>query len=153
MIRPINLFYRKMEPAAIDTESLTRSRLEVFILRVVSPLLFWVRLKNGDQNLQEMEEELALRMSRRSKFLICFPEDIKLEMDVVVKEGNGWRRGWIEKISQASGMVRVRLGDHGWSTWRPMHETYHLEDRFRDLPWQAFACGLAYTGSPDNSTI
>jgi len=110
-------------------------------------------LKNGDQDLHEMEEELALRMSRRSKFLICFPEDIKLEMDVVVKEGNGWRRGWIEKISQATGMVRVHLGDHGWSTWRPMHETYHLEDRFRDLPWQAFACGLAYTGSPDNSTI
>jgi len=68
-------------------------------------------------------------------------------MDVVVKEGNGWRRGWLEKIGQASGMVRVRLGDHGWSTWRSMHETYHLEDRFRDLPWQAFAYGLAYTGS------
>jgi len=82
MIKQINLFYRKMEPAAIDTGTLTRSRLEVFILRVVSPLLFWVRLKNGDQDLQELEEELALRMSRRSKFLICFPED---------KVGNGRR--------------------------------------------------------------
>lgn len=142
-----------MEPLPIDTESLTRSRLEVFILRVVSPLLFWVRLKNSDRDLQELEEELALRMSRRSRFLICFPDDLKLEMDVVVKDRNTWRRGWVEKISRPSNMVRVRLGDYGWSIWRPAHEIYHLEDRFRSLSWQAFACGLAYTGSPTNATM
>jgi len=33
-----------------------------------------------------------------------------------------------------------------------MYEIYRLEDRFRELPWQAFACGLAYTGSPNNAT-
>lgn len=74
-------------------------------------------------------------------------------MDVAVKEGNGWRRGWVEKISRPSSMVRVRLGDHGWSIWRPMNEIYRLEDRFRELSWQAFACELAYTGSPTNATM
>lgn len=117
-IRTTNFFCRKMEPAPIDTEGLTRSRLEIFILSVVSLLLFWVRLKNGDQALQEMKEELAFRMSWKNAFLICYPNDITLHMDVAIKEGNDWRRGWVEKISRPSGMVRVRLGDHGWSIWQ-----------------------------------
>jgi len=142
-----------MEPSPIDTGKLTRSRLEVIILRILSPLLFWVRLKNSDKDLQEMEEELTLRMTKRNKFLICWPEDIKVGMNVAIRGDDCWRRGWIEKINRGPNMVRVYQGDHGRSTWRPMHEIYRLEDRFLELSWQAIACGLAYAESPTNAII
>lgn len=43
--------------------------------------------------------------------------------------------------------MRRALGDFDREIWHPICEIYYLEDRFRELPWQAIACGLAYTGS------
>lgn len=60
---------------------LTCGRLEVKVLRVESPLLFWVRLKNGEQTLQELLEELNFQMARRAKYL-QWPENIVEDLDV-----------------------------------------------------------------------
>ncbi|EFN65107.1 hypothetical protein EAG_14257 [Camponotus floridanus] len=114
-----------MEPAPIDTAGLTRSRLEVFILRVVSPLLFWVRLKHGDQALQEMEEELAFCMARKGAFLICYPNDITVHMDIA--EGNSWRRGWVEKISRPSSIVKkMEIESIDTTYLRPGHQEVRI---------------------------
>ncbi|KMQ88798.1 hypothetical protein RF55_11656 [Lasius niger] len=136
-----------MEVIGIDTGRLTKSRLEVTIIRVISPLLFWIQLSNSEKDLQELQEELDFRMARRRKYLHCWPEDIKEEEDVVVKDGDSWKRGWIEKINKEKTIAKICLGDYGRCIWCPTHDIYYLENRFRQLPWQAVACGLAYTGS------
>lgn len=76
---------------AINANLLTRGRLEVKVLRVESPLLFWVRLKNEEQTLQELLEELNFRMARRAKYLQCWPENIVEDLDVAVRDGRGWQ--------------------------------------------------------------
>ncbi|XP_029674178.1 uncharacterized protein LOC115242210 [Formica exsecta] len=50
-------------------------------------------------------------------------------------------------------MVKMCLGDYGREIWRPMHEIYYLEDRYKELPWQGIACGLAYTGCEGRGKI
>lgn len=142
-----------MEIKAISTSHLTRSRLEVTIIRVLSPLLFWVQLKNSEKDLEELQEDLDFHMSRKAKYLHYWPQDIKEDEDVVIKENNRWRRGWIEKFNKATNMVKICLGDFGRTTWRPVHDIYYLDDRFRKLPWQAIACGLAHTGSVGHLNI
>ncbi|KAL6416649.1 hypothetical protein ACFW04_011503 [Cataglyphis niger] len=135
-----------MEVKPIDTAQLTRSRLEVTIIKVISPLLFLVHINNSKKNLEDLEEELEFRMTRKAKYLHCWPEDIKEDEDVVVKEDNTWRRGWIDSVNPDNNMVKICLGDYGREIWCPKGEIYYLEDRFKELPWQVVACGLAYTG-------
>lgn len=141
-----------MEIQYINPDQLTRSRLEVKIIRTKSPLLFWVQLENSEKDLQELEEELDFRMQRRAKYLHIWPEQMRKNMDVAVKHNKTWRRGFINKINKNTLMVQVILGDWGQIIWRRMSEIYLLEDRFRELPWQAIACGLAYTGPAVDST-
>ena len=142
-----------METQYINTDQLTRSRLEVKIVRAKSPLLFWVQLKNSERDLQELEEELNLRMYRRATYLHIWPEQMKEGMDVAVQSNKSWRRGFINKMNKNTWMVQVSLGDWGRVIWRKMSEVYLLEDRFRELPWQTIVCGLAYTGPALDSTI
>lgn len=141
-----------MEVPYINTDYLTRGRLDVTIVRVESPLLFWVQLKNSRTDLLEMEEELQLRMQRRASSLSIFPEHIKEDMDVVVKDNNIWRRGFVKSIDENAGIVHVTLGDWGRIVRRRMADVYRLEDHFKELSWQALICGLAHTTSPNNGT-
>ena len=84
-------------------------------------------------------------MARRAKYLHIWLHDIKEDDQVAIKEDHSWRRGWIEKYNQKTKMVKICLGDFGRIIWRPVNEIFHLENQFRELPWQAIACGLAYT--------
>ncbi|KMQ84538.1 hypothetical protein RF55_17576 [Lasius niger] len=132
----------------IDTNLLTRGRLEVAITRAESPLLFWVQLKSGWNDLMELEEALNLRMPQRSAHLHIGPENMKENMDVAVKDFRIWRRGFIKEINKTTLMVQVILGDWGRTTWCRMSDVYLLEDRFKNLSWQGIMCGLAHTGPP-----
>lgn len=143
----------EMEIQYLDTDFLTRGRLEVTVVRAESPLLFWVQLKNSNRDLLEMEEELQLRMNKKAKHLYILPENMKEEMDVAVKDKGIWRRGFIKGIDKPTWMVQIVLGDWGRTTWHHANNVYYLEDRFKELPWQAMICGLAYTKAPANKTI
>lgn len=143
-----------MEPNCfIDIEKLTRRRLEVKVLRVESPLLFWVRLKTGEKNLRELLGELQFHMSRRARFLSCWPDQIQEEEAIAIKEGGRWQRGLITRVNREKGRALVSLADWGQVTWRPFRDLYFLEERFMRLPWQAIACGLAHIAPPTPSKL
>lgn len=141
-----------MEVEAIDTHVLAHTHHEVTVIRATSPLLFWIQLENNRKDLEELEEELQLRFLRRGKHLCYWPGDIKEKLDVVVSEENIWRRGWIVKVDRGTWRVKVCLGDYGKVVWRSMGEIYQLEDRYKELRWQAIACGLSYTGAAEGTT-
>ena len=142
-----------MEIEFIDTKLLTQGRLEVNIVRAASPLLFWVQLKNSEKDLQEMEEELAFRMVRRAQHLHCFPDTFYNNMNVAIRDFNSWHRGLVKRIDRTTQMVQIILGDWARIIWRPMNEVFILEDRFRELQWQAIPCGLAYTTPVQNTSV
>ncbi|KAL6265761.1 hypothetical protein P5V15_002572 [Pogonomyrmex californicus] len=131
---------------AIDTSRLTRGRLECKILRMEFPLLFWVRLKNGESALQDLSKELNFRMNRKSKELICCFNDIEEDKPVAIKDGDVWQRGLITGVNPAQRTARIDLRDIGRQVWRSFHQIFRLERRFQELCWQALTCGLAYTG-------
>jgi len=122
-----------MEIKCIETNLLTQGHLNVTIVKVESPLLFCVQLKNSAKNLKELEEELEFRMSRKATYLHIWPEDFKENMTVAIKDCKSWQRGLIKKINRTNWMIKICLGDWGRSTWRRMSEVYLLEDRFKEL--------------------
>ncbi|KAL6268223.1 hypothetical protein P5V15_001334 [Pogonomyrmex californicus] len=117
---------------AIDISRLTRGRLECKILRMESPLLFWVRLKNGESALQDLSEELNFRMNRKSKELICWPNDIEEDKPVAIKDGDVWQRGLITGVNPAQRTARIDLRDIGRQVWRPLHQIFRLEGRSKN---------------------
>jgi hypothetical protein len=130
----------------INTELLSRRGHEARILRVKSPLLFWVRLKTGEATLNELLTDLMIYMCRRGQQFSLWPHEITEEALVAVRDRDEWQRGEIIRTNQARRRALIALGDWGRTVWKPYRELYHLEERFRKLPWQAIACGLAHTG-------
>lgn len=134
-----------MEIKNIDTHYLTRGRLEVRIIRVQSPLLFWVHLKNGEQALTDLLEELNFRLNRKSKDLFYWSHCLREGEAIAIKIKNFWQRGLILKINKQQSIAKIALKDWGIEIWRHLSQIYILEDQFRTLEWQAVKCGLAYT--------
>lgn len=142
-----------MEIQHINTDLLTRGRLETMIIRMESPLLFWVQLKNGEENLKELEEELNFRMSRKADYLYIWPDQMRIDIDIAVRDRQSWRRGFVKRFNRTTSMVLVSLEDWGRLLWRRMNDVYLLEERFQQLPWQGIICSLVYTGPvTDTST-
>ncbi|KAM0734038.1 hypothetical protein ACS0PU_012403 [Formica fusca] len=123
-----------MEIKAINTRELPRERLPVLITHVESPLLFWVRLRRNESNLEKFEGDLNFQIAER----IISPyesHEIKWGKTVAVKDEKIWRRGLITKIKKTKDLVEISLKDIGRKIYRPIHEVYKLEDRFKELPW------------------
>jgi len=59
------------------------------------------------------------------------------------REGKGWQRGIVTQLGEGD-MVTIALRDWGRAIQRPYHDIYILEDRFRELEWQAIPCGLGH---------
>lgn len=129
----------------LRTDLLTRNRLEARVVRVKSPHLFWIQLRNSVRDLQDLEEELRFRMDRKSSYLHVFPDAMKPNLDVSIKHNDTWKREFIKSVNKDTWTVKIILRDWGRVVCRHMNEIYILEDRFKELPWQAFICGLAYT--------
>ena len=89
-------------------------------------------------------EDLARRITR-SRFLHYRVYDVRLDDMVVVQEGQRWHRGIVLQI-QGDGTVSIDLRDWGRLMERRYSEICILEDRFRELEWQAIPCALAHTG-------
>ena len=134
-----------MEIATLNTRYLTRSPLKVRVIRVDSPTRFWVQLDNSKEDFKDLMEDLARRMTRRSRFPHYRVYDVRLDDLVVVQEGRRWHRGIVLQI-QGDGTVSIDLRDWGRLVERHYTEIYILEDRFCELEWQAISCALAHTG-------
>ncbi|TGZ51621.1 Tudor domain-containing protein 5 [Temnothorax longispinosus] len=87
-----------MEIKCIDTSSLSRGLLKVKVTRVDSPTFLWIHLEGGREDLDELIEDLTLRMMRRSEFLYLPPDQIMPEMEVAVHEGRRWQRGFYNAL-------------------------------------------------------
>ena len=136
------------ETSFVNTDKLSRRRHEVNILRVESPLLFWVQLRTGEDSLKGLLEELEIHMARKGKYLSLWPKQIKEEEIIAVKEKEKWQRGLIVRVDQTRGMALIALADLGRTTWKLFKDLYFLEERFKKLSWQAIACGLAHIAPP-----
>lgn len=132
-----------MDISCINTRLLTRGSLKIRIVKVKSPTYFWVQLENSREDLEELLEDLTRRMTRRGHMLHHRPDHVLLDELVAVREGKRWQRGMVVQVERG-GVVTVALRDWGRLIIRPISEIYILEDRFRELEWQAIPCGLAH---------
>ncbi|EZA61825.1 hypothetical protein X777_09150 [Ooceraea biroi] len=130
-----------MEIGHINTAKLTRHSLAVKILKVESPNLIWIHIRNGEETFQELRAEMQWKMARQAKYLICYPDDILVDEAVAIREANHWHRGQILQIRDWKAYIALK--DWGRSVWRPFNECYRLLDRFRELEWQTVPCDLA----------
>ncbi|XP_018377811.1 PREDICTED: uncharacterized protein LOC108770628 [Trachymyrmex cornetzi] len=82
-------------------------------------------------------------MARRGRFLRQNLDRILPDESVAVREGKTWQRGVVVRL-ESKNMVTVALRDWGRIIQRPIEDMHVLEDRFRELNWQAVPCGLAH---------
>jgi len=134
----------EMEIKCVNTRHLTRRSLKVKIVKVDSPTVFlWIQLENSREDFEELLEDLTRRMTRRARLLRHRPDHILPDELVAVREGRGWQRGIVTQLGRGD-LVTIALRDWGRAIQRPVHDIYILEDRFRELEWQAIPCGLAH---------
>jgi len=132
-----------MEIESIDTTQLCSGHQEVRVVCVESPLLFWVQLRNNEKIFEKLQSKLQVKMTTNKKLLTNIYED----QVVSVMHNKLWYRGIVTRVSRIIGAAEVSLKDIGRKLTLPHNELYELDNGFRNLPWQAIACSLAYTGS------
>lgn len=77
--------------------------------------------------------------------LLIWPDQVREGNICAVDINDGdWQTGIVTK-NLGDGTVFVSLKDWGIIVHRRKHHLYTLEDKFRELPWQAIPCGVAYT--------
>ncbi|KYN17048.1 hypothetical protein ALC57_10685 [Trachymyrmex cornetzi] len=134
-----------MEIEFINTTLLARSSMAMKVVKVdSSPMMFWVQLKTGSEDFQDLLEELTRRMTRKGHTLRHRPDHIVVGEVVTIRENRGWQRGIITDIN-GDGTVAISLRDWGRNVERRLFEVHILEDRFCQLKWQGIPCGLAHT--------
>ncbi|KYN09261.1 hypothetical protein ALC57_18625 [Trachymyrmex cornetzi] len=111
------------------------------VIKVDSPSLIWIQLHHAREDLEELIDDLTSRMARRGRGLILNPDHALPDEYVAVQEGRTWQRGVIINL-EGKHTVMVALRDWGRVIQRPVTDMYILEDRFRELNWQAISCGL-----------
>jgi len=132
-----------MEIQCYHTGHLTRGPLKVRVVRVDSPTFIWVQLENSREDFADLLEDLTRRMTRRGRLLRHRPDQVLPDELVAVREGKGWQRGIVTHLGKGD-LVTIALRDWGRAIQRPVCDVYILEDRFRELEWQAIPCGLAH---------
>ncbi|EZA48479.1 hypothetical protein X777_13777 [Ooceraea biroi] len=139
-----------MEIKEIDTTLLTRRPLAVTIIRVDSPSLIWLHIKNSQLDYQEMREDQVM-MQRRAKYLGCYPDQIERNQVIAIRDETRWHRGCITSIE--GDLARIVLKDWGRNILCPLHECHRLPVRLQELSWQAVPCNLFRVSSTRSSNI
>ncbi|KAL0128555.1 hypothetical protein PUN28_003710 [Cardiocondyla obscurior] len=111
---------------SIDTHQLTRSPLEVQVLEVELPTLFWVKLKNGEGEINELLQFLTIRMNRIGKNLTLAPDQVEVGTLVAVKEKRRWQRGIVVEVAShtesrstyATGGGKFTAGNSTAAAWK-----------------------------------
>jgi len=125
--------------SSFNTRHLICGSLKVKIVKVDSSTFLWVQLENSREDFEELLEDLTRRMTRWARLL-------RHRSDHIFPAGRGPRRkGMTERDRDPAGKGRssyrrpARL-----RPCHPVYDIYILEDRFRELEWQAILCGLAH---------
>ncbi|KAL0130263.1 hypothetical protein PUN28_002099 [Cardiocondyla obscurior] len=126
----------------INLRNLARAEFEVRIIKVETPDTFYVQLKNGADDHEELNEYLQRRMERIGQNKSLFMEQIFVGMEIVTKERGKWYRGIIEEIKEERKII-INLKDIGRRMETEKYNCYELEERFKETPWQANKCSLA----------
>ncbi|EZA50980.1 hypothetical protein X777_10411 [Ooceraea biroi] len=140
-----------MEIKGIQSSLLTRRPLAVTVIRVDSPGLIWIHIKNSEKDYQEMREDLQVMMQRRGRYLGCYPDQVQVNQVIAIRDGSQWHRGYITAIE--GDLARITLGDWGRKILRPLHECHRLPVRLHELAWQAIPCSLFRIGPMQPSEI
>lgn len=134
-----------MSIATINTEQLSRGTMQVRVVKVVSPTLFWVHLGHNKAYYDEFLEDLNIYMDRKKDKMRIIPHYIKLNEVVVVKTRRGWQRGIVVRFNEDD-TVQIFLRDWGFFIRHSQHDLYRLEKHFSEEAWLAIPCGLANAG-------
>jgi len=108
--------------------------MAVKVVKVDSPMIFWVQLKTGNENFQNLLEELSRKMIQKRHMLRHRPDFVVVGEIMAIRENREWQRGIITDIN-GNGTVAIFLRDWGRNVKRQLFEVHILEDRFC---WQEF---------------
>ena len=125
-------FLIDMEIECINTKLLTRSvksSMAVKVMKVDSPTIFWVQLKTGSENFQNLLEELSRKMIQKRHMLRHRLDFVVVGEIVAIRENREWQREIITDIN-GNGTVAIFLRDWGRNVKRQLFEVHILEDRF-----------------------
>jgi len=111
-------------------------------MRIDTPNLFWVNIKSEEIEYAESIAYMTVRMNRICNKMELPLNRVRIGELVVVREGQHWQRGIIAEIEDAEDQIAIKLRDWAYTVWRTRSECCLLEDRFRELPWQAIPCVL-----------
>ena len=98
--------------------------MAVKVVKVDSLTMFWVQLKTGSEDFQDLLEELTRRIIRREHMLRHRPDHVVVIELVIIRENREWQRGIITTETERS----RSLYETGAVTWNA--EVYILEDKF-----------------------
>lgn len=125
----------------IDTRELTREPLNIKVLRVESPNLFWVRVLNSEENRRFRRKLLNWWMSHRLERLILWPHGRYYRAPVAMNTGGGWERGeLVQEINEDRWVVSLR--DSGVEIEADCRQLYQLPKEFHGRRWEAIPCSL-----------
>lgn len=134
-----------MDIETINTRTLSRARMEVRVVKAISPTLLWVHLKHCVAQLDEMLEDLDEYMKRKKDKMILLPHSVREDDVVAVPTKRGWQRAIVIRFNQDD-TVQLMLRDWGALKRHSKYHLYRLENHFREPAWFAIPCGLAYAG-------
>ncbi|XP_067208345.1 uncharacterized protein [Linepithema humile] len=129
----------------INTRTLSRSTMEVRVVKVISPTLLWVHLKHCNARLDELLEDINEYMKRKKDRMLLNPDYITENEVVAVPTNRGWQRAIVIRFNE-NDTVQLMLRDWGAFKRHSKYNLYRLENHFREQSWFAIPCGLAYAG-------
>lgn len=135
---------------SVNTDLLSHGPLEVRILKIESPSLFWVQL-TACRHFPEILEELNWKMPRRHTWYFLRPDHVKKGLLVTIKDRQRWHRGIVTKVKNFK--ATVFLGDEGRRVRLDTNRLYSLPPEFHKDRWAAIPCGLRSLRPVDAGTM
>lgn len=131
-----------MSISTINTEELSRGKMQARIVKVISPSLFWIHLAHCKAHFDEFLEDLEIYMERKKDKLRIITPCLELNAVVAVKTKGKWQRGVVVRLNEDDS-VQLFLRDWGIFIRHSRSELYRLEKHFLEEEWHAIPCGLA----------
>lgn len=125
----------------VDTRHLTRQPLNIRVLRVESPTLFWVKITNSEETDNFNKELLNWWMPRRLRYLQLWPQNRYYRAPVAIEIEGNWERGELLQEVDVDQYV-VGLRDAGVEVYANQEELYRLPKLFHTRRWRAIPCSL-----------
>jgi len=119
--------------------------MQVRIVKVISPTLFWVHLgtlwRPIQGNARRFEYIHGAKKGQNA------PDASLLQQNelVAIRTEKGWQLAIIVRFNEDNN-VQLMLRDWGILKRNSKNELYRLEKQFYDHAWHAIPCGLAYAG-------